>query len=187
MLVRMTLLLVIAFFGQNAGAKDFAPFTAGLKHPFVGNAAHTPGQGASPLPARALDAPKKNTVKKAWRKATRLSSNPLYLAALYYRNFLTKVDGPRCAHAPTCSHFANQAVGRFGPVGILMGLERLIRSGRSSSVRWLPEIGSGHQRRFFDPVENYIIWQPERFTGFQPVRPEQLLLLSPIATEGQSP
>lgn len=187
MVARATLLMVGLLLSQSALAKDFAPFGSGLKHPFVGSADHTPGQGPQPLPVRALDAPKETTIKRAWRKATRLSSNPLYLAALYYRHFLTKVDGPRCAHAPTCSHFANQAVSRFGPVGILMGLERLIRSGRSSSVRWLPEIGSGYKRRFFDPVDNYIIWQPHRFTGFQPVRPEQLLLLTPIEIERQKP
>ena len=187
MLGRATVLVVTVFLGQPVTAQNFVPFDGGVKHPFVGHAVHIPGQGPQPLPVRALDAPQKETVNKAWRTATRLSSSPLYLAALYYRHFLTKVDGPRCAHAPTCSRFANQAVSRFGPVGILMGLERLIRSGRSSSVRWLPEIGSGHKRRFFDPVENYMIWQPERFTGFQPVRPEQLLLLRPVELEGQQP
>ena len=181
------ILLAGLMLSSGLTAQPFEPFDSGAKHPFVGLAGHIPGQGALPLPTRALDAPKEAAVKKGWHPATRLSSSPLYLAALYYRNFLTKVDGPRCAHAPTCSHFANQAVARYGPVGILMGLERLIRTGRSSKVRWLPEIGSGHRRRFFDPVENYIIWQPERFTGFQRSRVEALLLLSPLEPQGKTP
>lgn len=187
MLCRLLILVMGLFVGDALCAQSFAPFHAGAKHPFVGAAGHIPGEGPMPLAIKALDAPKEKTIKKSRRKAKRLSSNPLYLAALYYRNFLTKVDGPRCAHAPTCSHFANQAVGRHGLVGIFMGLERLTRSGRSSRVRWLPEIGAGPSRRFFDPVENYIIWEPERFTGFQKGRREALLLLSPLDSKGKTP
>lgn len=170
-----------------AQAQDFQPFDAGSRHPFAGAVSQIPGEGATPLTAKALNAPTRVAVKHAWRPAQRLSSNPLYLAALYYKNFLTKVDGPRCAHAPTCSRFANQAVSRHGLVGIWMGLERLIRTGRSSRDRWLPEIGSGARRRFFDPVGNYVIWEPERFTGFQKRRAESPLFLPPLMLERPTP
>lgn len=168
-------------------AHGFIPFESGLKHPFVGEAAHVPGQGPAIVLPKPVNAPSLSSVKKGGHTAHRLSSNPLYLAALFYRNFLTKVDGPRCAHFPTCSHFANQAVARNGVWGILMGLERIIRTGRSSVVRWLPEIGEGYKRRFFDPIENYEIWHPERFTGFQPCREETMINLPPIHTESVRP
>ena len=148
-------------------AQGFKPFDAGEKHPFVGQADHVPGDGPKIVLPRPLNAPDTQHIQRASAPATRLSSSPLYLAALFYRNYLTKVDGPRCGHYPTCSHFANQAVARHGGWGILMGLERLIRNGRSSMVRWLPEIGSGYSRRYYDPVDNYIIWRPENFTGFE--------------------
>ena len=180
MVMRVFVLGFGLFFVQGAWAQPFVPFQGGEAHPFVGHADHIPGQGPLSALPKALNSPKPLKIKAAGHKAKRLSSNPIYLAALFYRHFLTKVDGPRCGHYPTCSHFANQAVGRHGVWGLLMGLERLIRTGRSSSVRWLPEIGSGKNRRFFDPIDNYVIWKPENFTGFEPERKEEMIHLIPL-------
>ena len=180
----LSIVFIVVLMGPTLGhTRGFKPFDSGAKHPFVGQADHVPGDGPKIVLPRPLNAPSTKHIEKAASPAVRLSSNPLYLAALFYRNYLTKVDGPRCGHYPTCSHFANQAVARHGVWGILMGLERLIRSGRSSMIRWLPEIGSGYSRRYYDPVDNYIIWRPENFTGFEPRHEEDLLRLPSMTQE----
>jgi len=182
--LKVGFILWVMLAAQNALAEkskvSIQPFDSGV-HPFVGQVDHIPGQGPKPLSGKPLGAPHPKKKTEANLSIDRLSSNPLYLAAWYYKNFLTKVDGPRCAHQPTCSRFANQAVARHGFWGILMGLERLIRGGRSSSVRWLPEVGSGRTRRFYDPVPNYVIWEAWRFTGFQKAREE----MGPSSLQGR--
>ncbi len=150
-------------------------------HPRVGAADKVPGEGPPPpalrddpdLPEGALAA--SNVVGAS------LSANPLFLAALIYSNLLTKVDGPRCQHYPTCSRFANQAVAKHGAIGILMGLDRVIQPGESSALRILPELrmadgGSRH----YDPVDNYEWWHAELFTGFPLATAEQPLALPTI-------
>lgn len=144
-------------------------------HPVVGAVGHIPGQGPPPPPLRvdpyvpeaALDAV--NVVGGG------LSANPLFLASLFYANFLTRMDGPRCQHLPTCSRFASQAVARHGALGIAMGLDRLIQTPSSSSLRLLPEVEWSGGVRQYDPVDNYEFWRAARFTGLPPLVPEEPL------------
>lgn len=182
-------------------AKAFGPWDAGearpvsrmgtkgkprKAHPSVGDVAKVPGDGPSPPPLRldpdipeaALEAP--NAIGGG------LSSNPLYLASLLYSNVLTRLDGPRCQHLPTCSRFASQAVARHGALGILMGLDRLLQPGESSAIRRLPEIEGWGGVRTFDPVENYEFWHTERFTGMPPKTPEEPLDLPPLPASSSS-
>ena len=73
-----------------------------------------------------------------------------------YRNYLTKIDGARCEHRPTCSHYAYLAVKRHGyVVGSLMTIDRLLRGSRSSVLRELEtdKVDEG-VRFYYDPVEN---------------------------------
>lgn len=73
-----------------------------------------------------------------------------------YSKYLTKVDGARCEHRPTCSHYAYQAIKRHGyVVGSFMTIDRLLRGNRSSVLRELDlyKIEEG-QRYFYDPLEN---------------------------------
>jgi hypothetical protein len=116
-------------------------------------------------------------MKAANRVGGSLSSNPLFLFALTYRHFITKMDGARCHHYPTCSRFANQAVAKHGLIGIPMGLDRLLQTGESSALRWLPEVEILGSRRFFDPMENYEFWKPENFAAFPPAVPEKMIEL----------
>lgn len=153
-------------------------------HPAAGTPAKVPGDGPAPPPLRldpyipelALESP------NAIGGVGGLSSNPLWLAALTYQNLLTRLDGPRCQHLPTCSRFASQAVARHGAVGILMGLDRLIRPTESSALRHLPEVEGWGGVRGFDPVENYEFWKTERFTGLPVPTAEEPLLLPPLPT-----
>ncbi len=82
-------------------------------------------------------------------------SGMMELAFSIYRDHITKVDGPRCEHRPTCSRYAIEAMRRHGfVVGSLMGVDRLLRTGRSSSLRSLPllRVIDG-QPYYSDPVE----------------------------------
>jgi hypothetical protein len=136
------------------------------KHPVVGDPSKVPGEGP-PSPALRPDPDVSETALIGVnRAATGLSSNPLYLLALFYRHLFTKIDGPRCQHLPTCSRFANQAVARHGVVGIMMGLDRVIQPPESSSVRTLPQVEGWGSVRHLDPVDNYEFWKDEKFQGF---------------------
>jgi hypothetical protein len=157
-------------------------------HPVVGSAAHVPGAGAAPPSlARPRDVPEMVYEKGSGANALLgLSTNPLYLTHLIYANFLTRVDGPRCQHYPTCSRYASQAVARFGPLGIPIGLDRLIRPPESSSVRYLPEVVLGDTARFYDPVDDAAIWDSARFTGFPAPTAEQSPVLGALPSSSSS-
>jgi hypothetical protein len=196
--LRLALGLCSLFFlaPQNAWAGEaFGPFDAGAKrsvhrqgkkgtdraaHPFVGHVGKIPAEGPLPAPLRRdPDLPEMN-LAAANRVGGSLSSNPLYLFALTYRHFITKMDGARCHHYPTCSRFANQAVAKHGLLGIPMGLDRLLQTGESSALRWLPEVEVLGSRRFFDPLENYEFWKPSAFSAFPDPVPEEGLALPPL-------
>jgi hypothetical protein len=178
--------------GAPPAKAQFGPFDAGAarsvrrhgergrarrSHPVVGDVAHIPGAGPPPPPLRVdPDVPEAafdgvNAVEGG------LSSNPLYLASLFYSNFLTRTDGPRCQHLPTCSRFASQAVARHGVLGIAMGLDRLLQPSSSSALRLLPEVEWGGALRHYDPLDNYEFWRTERFTGLPVAVPEEPLPL----------
>lgn len=148
-------------------------------HPAVGDAAKVPASGPPPPPLRVDPDLPERALSTGNRVGGSLSANPLFLAALVYSSFLTKVDGPRCQHYPTCSRFANQAVARHGVIGIFLGLERVITDERSSSVRRLPELDMPNeaQPRFYDPVDNYEFWIPGRLSAFPEPVPEEPLAL----------
>lgn len=181
--------------------RAFGPFDAGAArdvrrkgtkglarraHPAVGSASHIPG-GGPPPPGLRYDPDLPETATVSPNAAPGLSSNPLYLAALFYANFLTRTDGPRCQHLPTCSRFASQAVGRYGVLGIPMGLDRVIQPPQSSALRSLPDVPYGDSVRHWDPVENYIFWDPSLFTGLPPATPEEPLVFTVLTGDDPPP
>lgn len=179
---------------RAARAKAFGPWDAGSKravtrqgrkgrqrsvHMFVGDPAKVPGEGpAAPPLRRDVDVPE-TALEHPNRIGPSLSSNPLWLASLFYSNFLTRVDGPRCHHYPTCSRFASQAVAKHKLMGIFLGLDRILQPPVSSALRGLPTVDASGQSRSFDPLENYEFWKPEKFTGFPPLVDEEPLALKP--------
>jgi hypothetical protein len=180
----------------------FAPFDAGEKraverqgspgksrsrHPFVGHPAKIPAEGALPPPLRRDPDLPEIDLRMANRVGGALSSNPLFLFALTYRHFITKMDGARCHHYPTCSRFASQAVAKHGVLGIPMGLDRLLQTGQSSAIRWHPEVEVLGSRRFFDPLKNYEFWRSENFSAFPRAVAEKGLNLPPLPAGSASP
>lgn len=180
---------------HDRAVKAFGPFDGGNQrdvvrqgakgkkrsaHPAVGDAAKVPGEGPSPPPLRISPDVPESGLQSPNAIGGGLSSNPLWLASLGYQHIFTKLDGPRCAHLPTCSRFGAQAVARHGVLGIAMALDRLIQPHESSAIRHLPEVEGWGVVRVFDPLENYEFWHPERFTGFLLSVPEQALPLTPL-------
>lgn len=175
--------------------RAFAPFDGGdqrdvvrqgqkgkkrAAHPMVGDDAKVPGEGPAPPPLRTSpDIPEAALVSPNAVGAG-LSASPLFLFSLGYQHVFTKLDGPRCAHLPTCSRFGSQAVARHGALGILMTLDRLIQPNDSSAIRHLPEVEGYGMVRVFDPVEDYELWKQERFTGFLLPAAEVPLVLPPL-------
>jgi putative component of membrane protein insertase Oxa1/YidC/SpoIIIJ protein YidD len=82
-------------------------------------------------------------------------SNIMELGYRFYSNHLTKVDGPRCEHRPTCSRYARDAMRKHGSVvGSWLTVDRLLRTNSSSSLRTLPVIKYYEGRPYFaDPVD----------------------------------
>jgi hypothetical protein len=63
---------------------------------------------------------------------------------------VSRFQGPRCRHRPTCSAFAAEAMDRHGAVlGGWITAARLLRGERSSALRALPRDEAG---RFLDPL-----------------------------------
>jgi hypothetical protein len=176
----------------SAPALAFGPWDAGASrdierqgrkgkaraaHPMVGEQAKVPASGPPPPPLRRdVDIGEHEILGNPNARARGLSANPLYLAAIFYRSFLTHVDGARCAHYPTCSRLANQAVAREGALGFLIGLDRLIQDDNSSVLRKLPLFDHFGTPRIFDPVTNYLWWRKD-FGAFPPPAPEVGLAL----------
>lgn len=82
-------------------------------------------------------------------------SGIIELAFKFYSNHLTKVDGPRCEHRPTCSRYGIESMRKHGfVVGSWLTIDRLLRSGRSSSLRSLPlKEFHGGLPYYHDPIE----------------------------------
>ncbi|MEM1349173.1 MAG: membrane protein insertion efficiency factor YidD [Myxococcota bacterium] len=73
----------------------------------------------------------------------------------FYSEHLTKVDGPRCEHRPTCSRYSIEAMRAHGfVVGSWLTIDRLLRRRRSSRLRPLPvqEVREG-EALYHDPLE----------------------------------
>ncbi len=113
---------------------DFGPWSTSDRAPVVASAMHT---GSAPIAAGAND-------------------GLIDFVFAGYSRYLTQIDGPRCEHRPTCSHYAFLAVKRHGYlVGSFLTIDRLLRGSRSSALRGLEvyKVEDG-VRYYYDPVEN---------------------------------
>jgi|GEM_PF-462481 putative membrane protein insertion efficiency factor len=88
-------------------------------------------------------------------RARSMQSNIIEFAFSIYTNHITKIDGARCEHRPTCSRYAVDAVRKHGfVVGSWLTIDRLMRGSQSSSLRTLPIYKFENGRPYFrDPVE----------------------------------
>jgi len=80
----------------------------------------------------------------------------------FYQEYISPVDGDRCAMYPSCSQYMKQCVKKHGVLtGMIMGLDRLVRCGRDevniSSPVWIDG-----KKLTYDPVENNDFWWSDK-------------------------
>jgi putative component of membrane protein insertase Oxa1/YidC/SpoIIIJ protein YidD len=75
----------------------------------------------------------------------------------FYQRFLAPHWGNRCAHHPSCSHYALLAIRKHGAaVGLVMTFDRLQHE--SNEARYSPLIRIGGETKVHDPLENNDYW-----------------------------
>ncbi len=125
-----TAILTMLSLAPIAMAQDFGPWSADPQHPVIIESA---------LPARAQKAPG--------------DANLFGLAFMVWSDLLTRIDGPRCSHEPSCGAYARQAVTRHRLVpGLLMAINRLTRGAYSSAIRSLPLVLTDRGIKFLDKL-----------------------------------
>lgn len=152
--MRRALLAVLLVLPHAAAAAPFGPFGS-PGHPATADAVFAPRLPRVPgdrvadlrtLPTAA--APSGRAPEPDGRP------HPLGLAFDFYRVALTRIDGPRCAHAPVCSVYALKAAERHGAIGLFLGIDRLQRRHLDSPLRRLPRLRyADGSIRLHDPLE----------------------------------
>ncbi|HUU00157.1 MAG TPA: membrane protein insertion efficiency factor YidD [Myxococcota bacterium] len=107
---------LLCLFAASVPAAGFGPWSADARHPLIGL---------------------KKTVTRGVNQPAR-SSSPFVLAFGLWSKLLTRMDGPRCMHRPSCSTYAIRAMSRQSLIGFWKALSRLMRGPRSSAIRMLP-------------------------------------------------
>jgi len=80
----------------------------------------------------------------------------------FYQKVISPIDGDRCPMQPSCSSYLNQAIKKHGVVmGWIMGMDRLVRCGRSE-VNLSPPIWKNGRKHTYDPVENNDFWWSDK-------------------------
>lgn len=69
----------------------------------------------------------------------------------FYKKFITKQDNSACPFEPSCSQYMLEAVAKYGPFGIIMGMERLKRCTSYEHSRNLYPVVNGNHHA--DPVQ----------------------------------
>ncbi|MFO8061436.1 MAG: membrane protein insertion efficiency factor YidD [bacterium] len=62
------------------------------------------------------------------------SLNVIFLGSIrFYQEFISPAQGEVCNFTPSCSNYMFKAVRKYGPAGILMGINRLQRCNHSAT------------------------------------------------------
>lgn len=78
-----------------------------------------------------------------------------------FQIFISPADGDRCPMSPSCSHYAVEAIRRYGPWrGIILTSDRLLRCGRETDYLLIHDQGGFH---YYDPLEDNIIWKTREY------------------------
>ena len=79
----------------------------------------------------------------------------------FFQKVISRADGQRCPMHPSCSHYADTAIKKYGLLkGWILACDRLLRCGRDE-VRLAPAIMVDGQRLAHDPLSaNTFWWDP---------------------------
>lgn len=82
---------------------------------------------------------------------TSISSILTNIAYKGYKKFITKQDNSACPFEPSCSQYMLQAISKYGPAGVIMGLDRLKRCNPTEHNSHLYD--SNEKGKHVDPVK----------------------------------
>ncbi len=89
-------------------------------------------------------------------------STTAWLAFGLYQQTWSKLDGPTCGFAPTCSRYALEAVTSLGPMGVALGFGRLMRLEGDIGFHHVHRSG-----RLEDPLSNHtFFWRAPALDAF---------------------
>jgi len=75
-----------------------------------------------------LNSAEYSTKSTLWRKISAILAFPLKIAIYMYRYSLSPIIGNSCRYYPTCSHYAEDALTKYGAFkGSMMAAKRLLR------------------------------------------------------------
>lgn len=102
------------------------------------------------------------------------TTGPLGMTIRIYQGPLDHLNAVRtgqCSMYPSCSHYAQAAVKKHGPLtGIMLACDRLIRCGRSE-VKYAPKVWVNGKPGYYDPVSANDFWfnftREMSFSAFQ--------------------
>ncbi len=78
-----------------------------------------------------------------------------------YQNLISPAQGDICNFSPSCSHFASEAIEKYGIFwGTLMSADRLIRCNPSAINNYDTFYSGLKDNKIYDPVENNYIFTP---------------------------
>lgn len=90
-------------------------------------------------------------------KSDSILFRPLVSVIRRHRERETHIDGPQCKFYPTCSHYAEQAIGRHSILGLLSTIDRIFfrEFGGLIEEMYLPVSRNLSEKlRYYDPVED---------------------------------
>lgn len=94
--------------------------------------------------------PPRSTHAKALPPTRGVLATTAALGFVVYQQTWSKLDGPTCGFAPTCSRYALDAVTTHGPLGVALGFGRLMRL--EGDIYFYHVHGTG---RLEDPIANH--------------------------------
>jgi hypothetical protein len=112
--------------------------------------------------------PDDKSFKGPWGKNTRTPSeiqkrtiNPLKNLVMFYRNYISPIDGKQCPMYPSCSRYSIECFEKHDLItGWLMTCDRLFHE--ADEMKRTQMILINDRYRFYDPVENNDFWWYEK-------------------------
>ncbi|MCF8095104.1 MAG: membrane protein insertion efficiency factor YidD [Desulfobacteraceae bacterium] len=111
-------------------------------------------------------------------KAANSKTGPFDMAVRIYRGPLDHLDSVRtgqCPMFPSCSHYAQEAIKKHGPVtGIMLASDRLIRCGRGE-LEYAQKIAVNGKWSYYDPLSVNDFWfyfTPKKSSSVFPRHPD---------------
>jgi len=96
-------------------------------------------------------------VNKPTQKPQTASNSVLQTAVQLFQEYISPIDGQRCAMYPTCSSYSLQAIRKHGSLmGIFLTVDRLYHEG--DPIEQQHPINKYGYIRFYDPLENNDWW-----------------------------